>query len=694
MAFSKQDFISGYVAEIGSHIENVNFMSFSLNFSKDRALIKDILTLLRTIKTASKMMDFYRMATLAEKLEAIFMGLEEEKYEATLNIFNLVFKTCGFMRRLLQTIEEKGDDDVEIDNWIDALERASSGYFFDIEKLGEISSDDLERKYLPASEKEMAEGEMAEPFVTIKSVEIEIEKVNEVIKTFDKLIMRQFLLKRDIEKFERDFAVNIPRGLKEELSSAEVSLLEAQRQVVQFRLVPLQTIFTPLKGEIEREVKRLSKNVRVEVRRNPFLLDKNVLDQLRIVLIQLAKNCLAYGIEDEQTRVLYGKKPRGLVLVEASQDADRVTITVRDDGRGIQYENIREKAIEMFQSKRVEIESLPDNDLQQFIFMPGFMRYTADPNEEVPYLRLDLVRSCMEKIKGKIRIETKKHAGTSFILTVPLSSSSQAGLFAIAGNKKVMIPSNYIERVSTSSEENFVEIQGKTFINVNDSIFPLYFLSTILETEKGEKNDFVIIIEYLETKIALIVDEIEKNRTAMSSPLPGILKKMSSLQGIVYDENYSLVPVLDIPFLIQKIQDFMAYDAKRYEARNRKHKKRILVAEDSDATRQIEQEIFESAGFLVDTARDGVEALEKLGDEKIDAVVTDMTMPRMDGRTFLRNVKNSPQFREIPVVVVSGAYDDQEEKKILDFGARAFVNKVDFKRDNLLHIVKELLNER
>jgi two-component system chemotaxis sensor kinase CheA len=291
---------------------------------------------------------------------------------------------------------------------------------------------------------------------------------------------------------------------------------------------------------------------------------------------------------------------------------------------------------------------------------------------------LDIVRTCMEKIKGKIQLNSKKDEGTTFELTIPLSLATQRGLLVITGNEKVMIPSHYIQEVVTSSEENIISMQNKLYINIRNSLLPLYQLSSILETERVEKNFSVVVLEYLENRIAIVVDAIQQNENVIVNQLPGILQKMNSLQGVVYDENYSIVPILTVPWIIQRMKDLVVYDVKKFQLKNKKVARRILVVDDSLTTRQIEQAIFEADGYLVETAADGVEALEKLEKNKIDVVVTDINMPRMDGRTLLSNMRHSEQYAKIPVVVLSGAYDEFEKKQIHGSGRTVVHHQIGF----------------
>ena len=162
----------------------------------------------------------------------------------------------------------------------------------------------------------------------------------------------------------------------------------------------------------------------------------------------------------------------------------------------------------------------------------------------------------------------------------------------------------------------------------------------------------------------------------------------------MFDENYSIIPILNIPNIIQRLKKLVAYDLKKSRVKGMKKTYSILVVDDSSTTREIEAAIFESAGYAVESAVDGVDALNKLNEKHIDAVITDIAMPRMDGNILLSNIRRQDQYNNMPVIVVSGAYDPEAKKQFIDAGAQAFIVKSDFQRGNLLQAVEELLNVR
>ncbi|WP_407396700.1 response regulator [Treponema sp.] len=698
MAFSRENFVDGYVAEVREHIDSItsHIISLKNNPEEKKEHITEILRHLHTIKGASRMLDFLQMEQISHALESVFKSIQETTVELSTNIFKLSFRITEFLEIIISEIAENGDTKAIADSIIETCERAASGFFFEPDKITIQDSDD--------DDFEMDEWEQnfttTSSFDKINSVRIDIDRINSIIHEYDNLIIKQFRLKHQIEALEKRLAdrnadrlYEVPRQLHEELLSTESSIFETQHQIFALRMLPLEMVLVPLKKEIEKEALALSKDIITDIPTTSFMLDKVILEQLRTILLHLVRNSLDHGIEDEDTRSKLGKNKKGLIAIHASQVSNRILITVQDDGCGIQYDKIREQAIQLNSIRREEISAMPDKDLQQYLFMPGFT--TSEQTTEISGrgIGLDVVRSAMEKIKGKIRISTKANEGTTFELSIPLTLATQRGLFVVSGSTKVMIPSHYIHEVITTSGENILTMQNQHFINIHNKIIPLHFLSSILGTGQEKNISNVIVVEYLETKMAIVVDSIKQNENVIITPLPECLQKMNSLQGVVYDENYSIIPIIDIPCIMQKMRELVSYDTKKYASMNMKKTRTVLIVDDSATTRQIEQAIFEADGYSVETAIDGVDAIEKLRKKNVDIVVTDISMPRMDGKTLLSNIRRMENIGNIPVIVVSGAYDIYSKKQFMDLGAQAFIVKSDFQRGNLLDTVKELLDE-
>lgn len=694
MSFSKDAFIEGFIAETHEHLNSINeSLVLLINNVKDKNVLNSLMRELHTIKGTARMLGFPKIEQLSHGLEDVFNGIRGEKYDLTNNIAQLAFFSLDFISEILAKIKDGQDEPEDISKYLKLYKVASSGIFFTTEEI------DKKKKRVAEENKDRVTDNIGK-LENITSIRIELSRIDEVVRTFDNLIIRQFRFKHQLEKFEETLSSSnmngeneLPRQLKEDMILTENAIFEVQRQILDLRMLPLDIILKPIRNETEREALKMQKIIELDIPKTDFMLDKTVLEQMSEILLHLVRNSLDHGIEDAEYRKRNGKPERGKISIRASQVSNYLKITVSDDGRGIDYERVRKKAIEMNFSQEKQIMEMSEHELQQFLYQSGLS--TKDTVSELSGrgVGLDVVRMDMEKIKGKIHIYSEKNKGTSFELTVPISLATQQGLFVHTNNMKFMIPSQYIVEILDAESANFSSIRGKTFINIRNSLIPVHYIATLLGAETSNTTSTIIVVEHLETQMAIGVDRIEEYSNVVVTPLPPILQNMNSLQGVIYDENYAIIPILNIAEIMQRLNKVVTYDIKRYQSKTGTKVQTILVIDDSTTTRQIEQMIFEKEGYNVEAAKDGLEALEILRVKHVDLIVTDIEMPRMNGNILLENLRRSEEYSKIPVIVVSGAYDKEAKEKFLDAGAQDFIVKSDFQRGNLLQSAKGLLGE-
>ena len=337
-----------------------------------------------------------------------------------------------------------------------------------------------------------------------------------------------------------------------------------------------------------------------------------------------------------------------------------------------------------------------ERELTQFLFLSGFS--TKDEVTELSGrgVGLDVVWSNVEKIKGRIKVESTPGKGTSFILHFPLSLSTLQGLFVRSNKEKYLIPSQHIVDIIYRKKSEYITLQNQSYIKLESQLIPCFSLSSLFDEQKGfvaQDADSILIAEYMEQRIGIIVEQVQQYVSLVVKPLPKAFRNFSILQGIVFDEHYDIVPILHVPDILKKFKSLRGYDIKKYEAATKKRTVRILVVDDSDTTRQIEKSILESAGFVVDTAFDGLDALEKAKAKQYDLILSDRDMPRMTGLVLLDNLRRMEQYKDSPVVIVMGDQSAKAVKEFEQLRASAIIQKGDFKRGNLITTIKELLGE-
>lgn len=538
-----------------------------------------------------------------------------------------------------------------------------------------------------------------------KTIKIQISQINSILQNYDKLLMRQIKLKKELSELKKKVPKDIQnfqefREIIENIEVLENQSVEIQKQIISLRMLPFDMILQPIKRSIFQEALKMGKNIDFDIPNSEITIDKTILENLPPIIMHLARNALDHGIEGALEREKIGKPAKGKVSITVEQVSSRIFVTIKDDGRGIDYEKIRQKALQNFPERAKEIQNADEDSLLQFIFMSGF-----STKEQVTALSgrgigLDVVRTEMEKLKGKIRVESKKNQGCTFELSLPNSLATQDGLFIQEGEKSYLVLSHYVKEILTVNKDNFLHLQNGTVINFHNQLIPVYDFDSINEnfeeniSKNGKKSQNevpVVVLEYLNKKIAIMTDKILHYNTVVIKPLPPILKDFKALQGVVFDENYEIIPVLNIPDVMRRFGTINVYDQKKLEMKKAPKVHSILVVDDSHTTRHIEQIILEAEGYKVSTACDGIEALEKMKMYNFDLVISDVKMPRMDGFVLIHNIRHTEGLKNIPVIFITSVFEADTQEKVISLGANGYIVKSDFERENLVAKVKELL---
>ena len=357
------------------------------------------------------------------------------------------------------------------------------------------------------------------------------------------------------------------------------------------------------------------------------------------------------------------------------------------------FEAIREKALNLFPDSKEEIDEMNDNSLSTFLFKPGFTTKKKISNLSGRGVGLNIVQHNIENVKGKITLSSEKGEGTTFTLSLPLSLATVDGFFIASQEERFLIPAAFVREILIVEKDDILSILNRNVIRVRDQIIPVYPLASLLDKDVSTSQDkfSVIVVESLGDTIGIIVDSVIQFASLIYKPLPGNLVKLKVLQGIVFDENFDIINILYIPDLINRFKGVRSIEFRKRFSNEDKEYKKILVVDDSLSTREIEKSILELDGYNVELAVDGIDALEKMRDQYFHLILTDLQMPRMDGFTLIENIRRQEKFSKTPIIVVSSEANKDTVQKLKSIGANTTFNKRDFDRGSLLQKVRELI---
>lgn len=697
MEIDKKNFIKDYVIEARENLDAMDDIAIQITKDNRNAdLLKELLRVLHTLKGSSRMLEFTQIEKIINHMETVFKNIQNNQTEISIPIAGLLMSVCDVIRKTINKIEDEEDYTIEqYDYVLSNITKAIEGEKFNT---------DFDKKESGNGQESVAESE-SQVIHNAQTIKVQITQINSILQDFDKLLMRQIKLKNELANLEKqnkkqnnNSSYQFYREITENIEILESQSVEIQKQIISLRMLPFDMILQPIKRSIVQEALKCGKDVEFDIPKSEIKIDKAILEKLPPILTHLTRNALDHGIESKEDRVAQGKPEQGHVSITVTQASNRILVSIKDDGSGIDFEKIRAKALKLYPEREKEISMLEQDSLLQYIFTSGFS--TKDTQTELSGrgIGLDVVRSEMDKLKGKIHVKTEKGMGTTFELSLPTSLATQEGLYVRVANNSYLILSHYVSDIVTVTRDSFLQMQHGPVMNLHNELIPVHDFDSITgkiskTTVKEKKEVPVLVVEYLNKKIGIITDEILHYSSVVIKPLPPILSKFEALQGVVFDENYHIIPVLNIPDAIQRFNSINIFDVRKLEVQKQRKLYSILIVDDSHTTRHIEQMILEAEGYKVSTACDGIEALEKMKNHHFDLVITDVKMPRMDGFVMLHNMRHSETLKNIPVVVITSEFESDTQHKVFENGANGYIVKSEFERENLVAKVKELLND-
>ncbi len=694
------DITESFLAEGRELCERIKKNVIALKNTPDNTLIlQELLRDLHTLKGNSRMLGYVNIEHLSHAVEDIYKSIKEEQLKVSDRLIRLIFLVIDKIGEIINLIEKNSGEGSGIEVYLTYCDKLIAGEIFDIDEvISEIQKSRLDYVLIDDSEEEEEKN-----VSDVQSIRIKLDKINDIISSFDDMIIREFRLKhqldslRDIEERTGNHMLSrLRKQFENDIAALETTIFLVQQQVFDLRMLPLSMVLNPLANTIAIESIQLGKKVMSDIPETELSLDKIVLEQLSDVLMHLVRNALDHGIESPEERVKKGKSEEGKISIYCKGESKYIEITITDDGNGINYEKVRNRAIVLYPERSDEIKTMTDKELNSFLFMSGFSTKDKVTDISGRGVGLDVVWTNIEKIKGRITIESKQGEGTSFILRFPLSLATLQGLFVTSNKDKYLIPSQHIVDIIYRKKSEYINLQNQNYIKLNDALIPVYSLSSLFKNQKviePSDSDSILIAEYMEQQVGVIVENVQRYASLVVKPLPKAFKNFTILQGIVFDEHYDIVPILNISDIIKKFRSLRGYDIKKYEANTKARTYRILVVDDSETTQHIERTILTGGGYSVESAKDGIDAIELIKRKQFDLIVSDKDMPRMNGMVLLENIRLMENYKTVPFVVISADRNPEVYDRFMKNGANAFISKGDFKRGTLLNTVKELLNE-
>ena len=518
----------------------------------------------------------------------------------------------------------------------------------------------------------------------------------------------------DVATVQQNLLRNLDHANAAVAAQARISR-ELSQRLMGVRMVPFESLAERLHRVVRQAAKDSGKRANLDIRHGQTELDRSVLDKMAGPLEHLLRNSVGHGLEDSATRLAAGKEAIGQITVSLAQEGNEIVVAIADDGAGLNFERIRQHAV-----GRGLIPADAEADeatLTQLIFQPGFS--TA---EELTALSgrgvgMDVVKSETASLGGRIEVTTAAGRGTTFRIYLPLTLAVAQAVLVTSGNRTYAIPSSMIEQATEHKPDSAAQARSAGIIEWLGNRYPYHYLPRLLGDGNAvpppARRHWILLVKGGTERVALEVDSLSGNQEVVVKAVGPQLARVSGLAGATVLGSGEVALIINPVALATRAAErssgpvqvlvagaeaptadttTTAGQPAPAPATTATATAAVMVVDDSLTVRKISGRLLARHGYHVLTAKDGVDALEQLGEVMPDVMLLDIEMPRMDGFDLARNIRADKRLRHIPIIMITSRTADKHRQHAAEIGVNYYLGKP-YDEEELLARIQDCLNQ-
>jgi two-component system chemotaxis sensor kinase CheA len=608
---SLKEYISQYIAETKERIPEIERKLFAIEKKEgdETELVKELFRDWHTVKGAAGFLGLNKTVELSHKTENLIAKIRDEKIPFTEDIINVLFDALEKLKVLTDNIAltgEEGDIDIEpeVIKIQKIIEKIQGGIITDFEEKKEkpperiqkevelgkeeekkLTSEEPQTQKAPQTKtkhEETKEGIMREELLQRKkeekedsrkeeekieeekkkrkfayeTIRISTKKIDEVMALSEELILeRNFLLNlfpKIEEKYPKDEDVS---RASEVVANIDKIISMLRFSIMKMRMIPLKTIFSKFPGTVRNIARQFGKKVELITEGEDTEVDRNIVDEIEEPIIHLIRNSIDHGIEKPEERIALGKPPEGKIVLRAYYEGENVVIEVEDDGKGIDPEIIRRKAVEKGFITEEQANSMTEKDIINLIFIPGFSSKDVATEVSGRGVGMDVVKSKIVQLKGTLDIETEVGTGTKITMKLPLTIGIMNTLKVSCNGTHFFIPLSSVIEISRISKSDLRFASGQPVINWRDVMLPAVYLGKVLGIGSNNSDMYhIIIVGVAEKKIGILVDSVISSEEVSVKTISGI-KKATGIAGATISADGEPILVVDVYSILKFLEE-------------------------------------------------------------------------------------------------------------------------------------------
>ncbi len=504
----------------------------------------------------------------------------------------------------------------------------------------------------------------------------------------------------DVSTVQQSLLRNIDDADAALLAQARLSR-DVQQQLFSIRTVPFGSLSERLYRIMRQTAKELDKRANLEIRGTQVELDRSVLEKLVGPLEHLLRNALDHGIESREERLKRGKPETGEITVTVRQQGNEIAIEIADDGAGLDFNRIREKAqaLGLITSDAQPTEA----QLTESIFAPGLSTAAKVTQISGRGVGTDVVRSDIAALGGRVDVATTRGRGTTFLLYLPLTLAIAQTVLVRAGGRLWALPAPMVQQVQQIKDKALINLYLTREVVWQDRKYPFFYLPRLLgnagHNPETLRYNSILLLKSGQSIAAVHVDEMVGNQEVVVKNIGPQLARVSGIAGATVLGTGEVVLIINpvqlaqrtdaeaqAPMVVKTMQAARAAAASAAAS----GPPLVMIVDDSLTVRKITSRLLTREGFEVITAKDGLDALQMLAERIPDAILLDIEMPRMDGFEFAKTMKGDTRVAHIPIIMITSRTAEKHRNRAQELGVEVYLGKP-YQEEELLRHLREML---
>ena len=495
--------------------------------------IQEVMRVAHTIKGSASFLGLERISKLSGKLEEILFKVKESQLTMSGALAGVLLAGFENIKNLITGVKEhRKEPEVNIDPLIEKM-------------------DDLFKK-----KPEKPKGKVTPKRPTIEeTVRINVHHLDKLVDLMGEVMLRRNTLDEILRKLKQKYEDPLMDMFERTLGEIQRITEDLNYVIQRIRMLPVDRVFSKFPRMVRDLSRKLGKKVELEIRGEETTLDKTVLENIEDPLVHIIRNSIDHGIENEEERKKKGKPPIGKIILSAYHEGEKVIIEIKDDGRGIDIDKIRKKALEKRLATPEEISAMSDREVLRFIFEPGFSTKEKVSDMSGRGVGMDVVKANVERLDGHVEIDTEKDKGTTIKLMFPLTLAIIKALVVRVNDEYYAVPIGSVFKIVQVMWDEVKTIEGKEVLRLLDKIIPVVRLSELLglgEGPKGEKR-YIVIVEESDKLVGLEVTELIGQEDIVKKALTEHANAPQCISGATIRGDGRVALILDIPELVHMI---------------------------------------------------------------------------------------------------------------------------------------------